>query len=133
MRTVFEHPPLHQGVSQAVRLALVLDGDHGLVASARLDLEGPVLHVVLDGLLTELSADESLGVEDGVDGVPSSLVLSGITDESLLLSEGDVGRSGVVSLVVGDDFDLVVLPNSNAGVGSSEINSDSRHFRVVVR
>jgi hypothetical protein len=44
----------------------------------------------LDGLLSELSADESLGVEDGVLGVSSDLVLSGVTNESFLLSEGDI-------------------------------------------
>mmetsp|Transcript_25172 Transcript_25172/g.38994 ORF Transcript_25172/g.38994 Transcript_25172/m.38994 type:complete len:456 (-) Transcript_25172:222-1589(-) len=111
-------------------LALVLDDDHGLLVSSGLDLEGPELGVGLDGSVRELSADESLGVEDGVEGVSGGLVLGGVSDESLVLSEGDVGGGGVKTLVVGDDFDLVVHPHSDAGVGGSEINSDSgiRHL-----
>ena len=95
-------------------LTLVINNDDGLVALAGLNLEGPVLHVVLDGLLRELSTDESLGVEDGVLGVSGNLILSRVTNESLLLGEGDIRWGGVVTLVVGDDFDLVVLPHTNA-------------------
>jgi hypothetical protein len=41
------------------------------------------------------------------------LVLGGITDQSLTFGEGDVGRGGSVSLIVGDDLDSVVLPQTD--------------------
>jgi hypothetical protein len=81
------------------------------------------LHVGLDLRVIELSADETLGVEDRVVRVHRNLVLGSISDETLRVGEGDVGRGGAVSLVVGDDLDTVVLPDSDAGVGGSEVNS----------
>jgi len=95
-------------------LTLELDRDLGLVGGAGLNGEGPELAIFLDGLVLELAANEALGVEDCVLGVTGSLVLSGITDKTLFLSEGDVGGGGVEALIVGDDFDLVVLPDTNA-------------------
>ncbi len=97
-------------------LALVINNDDGLVASAGLNHEGPVLHVVLDGLLRQLSTDESLGVEDGVLGVSGNLILCRVTNESLILGKGDIRWGGVVTLFVGDDLDLVVFtnPHTNA-------------------
>lgn len=64
--------------------------------------------------------------EDGVDGVHGDLILGRITDETLGVSESDVRRRGSVPLVVGDDFNAVMLPHTDARVGGSEIDSDSR-------
>ena len=105
-------------------LTLELNNDHGLLAGSGLDLEGPELDIVLDGLVAKLAADEALGVEDGVDGVTGSLVLGGVSDEALFLSEGNVRGGGVEALIVSNDFDLVVLPDTDAGVGGAEINSN---------
>jgi hypothetical protein len=44
----------------------------------------------------------SLDIEDGVDGVHGSLVLGGLTDQTLLSGEGDERRGGEGTLVVGD-------------------------------
>jgi len=105
-------------------LALEVDNDHGLLAGASLDLEGPEGDVLLDSAVAELAADKTLGVEDSVRWVSCGLILGGVTDETLLLSEGDVGWGGVDTLVVGDDLDLFVLPDTDAGVGGAQINSD---------
>jgi len=64
--------------------------------------------------------------ENGVDGVHGDLVLSRITDETLGISEADVRRRRSVPLVVGDDFNSVMLPHTDTRVGGSEIDSDSR-------
>ena len=75
------------------------------------DLEGPGLDVLLDGGVIETTADkapvrgymvsheligrqshgfkDSLGVEDSVDGVHGGIVLGGLTDQTLLLGEGN--------------------------------------------
>jgi hypothetical protein len=48
-----------------------------------------VLHVGLDLSVGELATDEALCVEDGVDGVHGDLVLCGVTNETLGVSEGN--------------------------------------------
>ena len=111
---------------------LEVDNDHGLLLGAGLDLEGPKSDIRLDSLVRELATDESLGIEDGVLGVSGGLVLGRVTDETLLLSEGNVGWGGVDTLIVGNDLDLVVLPHSNAGVSGSQINSDGTSHCVNV-
>lgn len=45
--------------------------------------------------------------------VHSDLVLCGITDETLALGERDIGGCRPVTLVVGDDLDTVVLPDTD--------------------
>jgi hypothetical protein len=57
-----------------------------------------VLHVGLDGGVVELSADESLGVEDGVGRVHGHLVLGGVADQTLGVCEGDIRRGRAVTL-----------------------------------
>ena len=84
-----------------------------------------MLHVGLDSRVVESSSDHSLGVEDRVVRVHGHLVFGGISDETFGVGEGDVARSGTVTLVVGDDFHLAVLEDTHAGVGRSEVNTDS--------
>ena len=78
-------------------------------------LEGEELDVSLDGLVGELTSDETLGVEDGVLGVGGQLVLGGVTDQSLAVgSEGDIAGSDTVALVVRDDLNTSILEYANA-------------------
>jgi hypothetical protein len=105
-------------------LSLKLDDDHGLVTGTSLNLEGPQLDVSLHVLVLELAANQTFGVEDGVGWVTGGLVLGSVTDETFFLGEGDVRGGGVETLVVGDDFDFVVLEDTDAGVGGSEIDTD---------
>ena len=65
-----------------------------------------------------------LCIENSVNRVRSNLILSGITDQTLCISESDVRGSSLVALIVGDDLDTVVLPYFGARVGSSKINLD---------
>ena len=62
---------------------------------------------------------DSLGIEDGVAGVHGSIVLSGLTDQTLLVGEGDERGGGERTLLVGNDFDIAALVGSNARVGST--------------
>lgn len=104
---------------------LVLDDDLGLVIGTRLNLEGPELDVLLDNGFIELTTNESLSIEDSVDGVSGSLVLSGITDKSFGFSESNIRRGGSVTLIVCNNFDSVVDEDTNAGVSSAQIDTDS--------
>ena len=103
--------------------ALVLDLDDGLAALVE-NLEWPVLHVGLHLSIGESTADKTFGVKDSVVRVHGDLIFGGITNETLRVGEGNVRRGGSVALVVGDDFNTIVLPDSNATVGRSEIDTD---------
>ena len=94
-------------------LTTVGNADVGLAALVE-DSEGEVLDVGLHLSIGELATDEALRVEDGVMGVHRDLVLGRITDQTLGVGEGDIGRGGAVSLVVGDDLNTVVLPDTDA-------------------
>ena len=106
-------------------LILKIDHYHWFVPCALLDLEWPVLHVFLNTPVAELPPDESLRVEHGVARVPRDLVLGRVTDQALVLSEGHVGGSSVVTLVVRDDLHFVVYPGAHTGVGRTQVNTDS--------
>jgi hypothetical protein len=111
-------------------LVVVLNLNDGLGVNVN-DLEGPMLHVSLDLLVGEAASNQTLGVKDGVGGVHRGLVLGGISNQTLSPVEGDVGRSGAVSLVIGDDLNTVTLPDSNTGVSGS--NSSKKKEREKKR
>ena len=78
-------------------------------------LKRPRLHVVLDVLVVEFAANETLGVEDGVLGVGGQLVLGGIADQTVaLLGERHVRRRDAVALVVRNDLHASSLEDSDA-------------------
>jgi hypothetical protein len=114
-------------------LTLELDDDQRLTVLATFNLEGPELDILLDDGIIELSSDESLSIEDGVDGVSGNLVLSGITDKTFVFSETNVRGSGSVTLIVGDDFNSIVDPDTDAGVGGTEIDTDSGRGLTLLR
>ena len=80
---------------------MVVGLDHGGTVVVG-DLEGPRLDILLDGGVIESTTDQTLNIEDGVGGVHGGLVLGGLTDQTLLSSEGDERRGGERTLLVGD-------------------------------
>lgn len=76
---------------ESLLLALELNLKGWLVIRAGgKNLERPQLHVVLDGLVIDLSADKSLGVENCVQWVSLGLVFSRFTDQSLRVGKTDI-------------------------------------------
>lgn len=61
----------------------------------------------------------SLGIEDSVTGVHGSIVLGGLTDQTLLVGEGDERRGGEGTLLVGNDFDIGALVDGHTRVGGT--------------
>ncbi len=90
-----------------------LHHDNWLVIGSSFDLEGPQLHVLLNDGVAELSSDESLSIKDCIDWVLGDLIFGSISNQPLRFSEGHVRWSGSVTLVVGNDFNSVVLPHSD--------------------
>jgi len=66
----------------------------------------------------------SLDIKDGVSWVHRSLVLGRLTDQTLLVGEGDERWGCEATLLVGNDLDGSTLVDSYAGVGGSEIDAD---------
>ena len=65
-----------------------------------------------------------LDIEDGVSGVHGGLVLGSLTNQTLLLVEGDVRGGSEATLLVGNDFDIVALVSGDARVRSTYRRQD---------
>ena len=63
---------------------------------------------------------------NGVGWVHSDLVLRRIADQPFCVGESHVGWGSSVTLIVGYDFNTIVLPHADARVRRSQIDSDSR-------
>ena len=111
-----------------------MDLDIGL-ACLVCDLEGEVLDIGLHFDIGEFAANEALGIEhtarmismsierhDDTDGssrvlrVHGDLILRGVTDETFGIREGDIRGGGSVTLVVGDDLNAIILPDTDTAV-----------------
>jgi hypothetical protein len=56
-----------------------------------------MLDIILDVLLRELATDQTLDIEDCPERVRRGLVLGGVSDQSLVIGEGNVGGCDTVS------------------------------------
>lgn len=56
-----------------------------------------MLDILLDIALRELATNQTLDIPDGVGRVGGSLVLGCVSDQALVLGEGDVGWGDTVS------------------------------------
>ena len=90
----------------------MLDLDDRLV-TPRDDLERPVLLITLDLRVLEFTTNETLSVEDGIARVHGDLVLGSISNQSLTLTESDIRKGGTVTLVVGNNLNTVILPDTD--------------------
>mmetsp|Transcript_24780 Transcript_24780/g.31167 ORF Transcript_24780/g.31167 Transcript_24780/m.31167 type:complete len:95 (+) Transcript_24780:432-716(+) len=83
-----------------------------------------MLHIGLYARVGEFTSNKTLSIEYSVVGIHCGLGFGSISDKTFSLRECDVRWCGTVTLVVGNDFDTVILPYSNTGIGGSEINSN---------
>jgi aminopeptidase-like protein len=67
----------------------------------------------------------SLDIEDSVSRIRSGLVLSCVSDQTLLISEGDIRWSNSVTLIVDKNFDFALLHHTDARVGGSQIDTNN--------
>lgn len=102
-----------------------------------------MLHISLDILVVELSSNETpvtslvssqleiyilkiylLDIKDGVLWVGSSLILSCVTNQPLaVFSEGNIGGSDTVPLIIDEDFDLSAFHDTNTSEEGPNISS----------
>jgi hypothetical protein len=84
------------------------------------DLVWNQLLIGLNRLVAVLTTNKTLDIKYGIFRVDGSLVLGRVTNKSLaFLGPGNIGWCDTVTLVVGDDFDLSVLENTNTRVSST--------------
>lgn len=108
----------------------VFYNNHRFIISSWFNFERPELNVSLDCSIWKFTTYKSLSIEDGIKRVSSSLIFSRITNKTLVFSESYVRWSGVETLIISDDFNFVVCPDTNTRVCGSEINTDGfiSHF-----
>ena len=94
-----------------------------------------MLDIRLHFSVVELAANETLRIENAAHServsvsaettgnwglrivrVHRNLILGGVADQTLSVREGYIRRRGAVTLVVGDDFDTVILPDADTAV-----------------
>ena len=92
-----------------------------------------MLDIGLNLSIAELATDETLSVEDGVVGVHGDLVLGSVTNQSLTLAEGDIGGGGTVTLVVGNNFNTVILPDTDTTVENVSKERSNRSHTINLR
>ncbi len=95
-----------------------------LVALLANDLERPMLHVRDETIVVHLATNKTLSIEHGIDRIHGSLVLCGITDQALGLSERNTRRGGAVSMVVRNYLDTIVLHDADTRICSSQIDTN---------
>ena len=103
---------------------LVFNNDHWFVIRSCFDFEGPELDISLDCGVLKLSSNKSLGIEDCIKRVSSSLIFCGITNKTLVFGESYVRWGCVETLIICDDFNFVVYPDTDTRICGSEINTD---------
>ena len=102
----------------------------GLISLLADDLERPVLHVGNNGRIVHFAANEPLCIENRVDRIHRGLVLCSISDQPLRFSESHPRRGSAISLIIRNDFNSLILPDSHAGICRAQIDTDRRsiHF-----
>ena len=83
------------------------------------------LKITLDLLVVKLTSDETLNNIDSSGGVSTSLVLSGLTDKTLFISESNKGWGDSVTKFVGNDLDTTILKDTDTRVGSTQIDTNN--------
>lgn len=72
-----------------------------------------------------------LDIENGVRWVHGSLVLGRLTDQTLLVGEGNERWGGEATLLVGNDLNGGALVDSHARVGGAQIDADGTIVNFV--
>jgi len=106
-------------------LSFKLNNNYRFIVTSSLNLEGPVFHVFLDDWISEFSTNQPLRIEHSIIWIFSHLVFGCITYKSLSFCECYIGRSGSVTLMISNNLNSIILPDTHTGVGSTEINSNS--------
>ena len=87
------------------------------------NFEWPQLKITLNTFIRKLSTNHSLWVKNSIGRISSSLIFGSISNKPFMLSESNIGRSSVKSLVVWNDFHFIILPYTYAWECSSQINT----------
>lgn len=97
------------------------------------DFEWPALHVFLDdGRVVKITTtNKPFSIMGGVGGIHH--IFSSFTNVYFTLSEDHTGMCGPVAVVIIYDLHMAVLENGHAGVGGTQVNSNSAAMFLIKR
>ncbi len=104
---------------------LALHLDPGVTIAAIHDGIGNQLLVLLDGLIADPTADQTLDRENGVGGVGHGLALGGLADKPLAIGKADDRGRGTRAFAVLDDLGLAAIHDGDAAVGRAKVDADN--------
>ena len=78
----------------------------------------------LDRRVRKLATNQTLGIKHRVGGIHRCLVLGGIANESFGIVEGHIGWGCAIALVIGNDFNTVILPDADTRIGCAQVNAN---------
>jgi hypothetical protein len=113
-------------------LTLEFNLQHWIAIVVIFDNKRPILNVLLNRWVVELTTNQAFGVENSVANILSSGCenLSVSTHDKFLWLKGDDRRCCSVAPLVRDDFDLIVVPDSDARVSGAEVDTNRRVCRI---
>ena len=92
--------------------------------------ERPELFIFLDDILIVASTNESFNIVNSVLGISRGLVLCGLANKALAVTECHVAGCYVVTHIVLDDVHLIFAPNTYARISRAQINANPRFSRI---
>lgn len=109
-------------------LTFEFNNNERFVVRASFYFEWPELDIFLDNSITVFSTNESLCIKDCVSRISSYLVFGSITKESLSFCECNIRGSGSVTLVIGYNFNSIILEYTNTRISCTQVYSNANSF-----
>ena len=101
-----------------------VDFNHGGTVGASHDFVGSMLLPMFDFGRIGHAPHQTLDRKNGTAGVRHGLTLGGVTDQTLLISEGDHGRGRTAAVRVGDAFGVLAFHHIDTTVRRAEVNAN---------
>ncbi len=117
-------------------LAFIFNNDIWFTFFTGLHFEWPVFHVWLHNRVVEFSTNKSFSIKDCVVRIFCVLIFCWITNQSFCFGKSYIRGSGSIALIISDNLDSVILPDSHTRISCSKINSNCfwcvTHFLFLI-
>merc|ERR1719284_481219 len=110
-------------------VTLAIHLNHWFVARPTLYCEWPKLDVCLNDWIIEFTTNQALRIEHSVFRISCHLVFCCIPDQAFGVCECDIRGRSAVTLVIRNDFNTIIFPNSNTRVSRPQVNTHGSFLR----